>query len=138
MKKLVFIGLFLLIMLCSTAVSVPITYVKTSNPTSLQDPLPNWSHELGIGFPPDELISASCCCTDINACELQYGGGQNYLITMTNLSPNYWYDVTYVSDPETTITNDDLELVNGQQSFLIDYGGNNIPLTYEQECRCCL
>ena len=131
MKKLVFISLFLLILLCTTAVGVPITYVKTVNPTSVQDPLPDWTHELGIGFPPDELISASCCTTDINACELQYGGGQNFLITMTNLTSIYWHNVTYVSDPETTITNDDLELVNGEQSFLIDYVGFNQPLIFE-------
>ena len=131
MKKLVFISLFLLIMLCTTAVSVPISYVKTANPNSVQDPLPDWTHELGLLFPPDELITASDITTDVNACTLQYGGLQNYLITMTNMTSIYWHNVTYVSDPETTITNDDLEFVNGEQSFLIDYVGNNQPLISE-------
>ena len=132
MKKMVFISLFLLILLCTTAVSVPITYVKTPNPTSFQDPLPDWTHELGLLFPPDELITASDVITTEIPCLQQYTGlGTNYLITMTNLTSIHWHNVTYVSDPETTITNDDLELVNGQQSFLIDYVGNNQPLIFE-------
>ena len=132
MKKFAFMSLCLLLLLGSIANSVPIHYVKSPNPTSLQDPLPDWSHELGIGFPLDEEISASWTITTYTPCPQQYQGiGQNILVVMTNLSGLHWYDVTYVSDPETTITNDDLELVNSEQSFLIDYIGNNIPLISE-------
>ena len=132
MKKIVFMSLCLLLLLGSIAVGVPIHYAKSPNPNSLQDTLPDWTDELGIGFPPDELISVSCTPTLYKPCPLQYQGvGQNILVVMTNLSGLHWYDVTYVSDPETTITNDDLELVNSEQAFLIDYIGNNIPLLSE-------
>ncbi|MCK4914160.1 MAG: PEP-CTERM sorting domain-containing protein [Planctomycetes bacterium] len=131
MKKLIFVSLCLLLLLGSIAVGVPMQYDKSPNPTSLQDPLPEWSHELGIGFPEDELIEASWTYIEYIPCPLQYEGGLNVLITMTNLSGLKWYDVSYVSDPETTITNDDLELVNGEQAFLIDYWGLNTPLLFE-------
>ena len=50
---------------------------------------------------------------------------------MTNLTDRYFYNVAYVKDPETSITNDDLLLINGQEAFLIDYAGINVPLVYE-------
>jgi hypothetical protein len=131
MKRLIITSICALLA-SSVAISVPITYVKSPNPNSHQDPLPDWTHELGLGFPTDELITAQWSYTDYIPCTFQYQGlGPNILITMTNRSPWKWYDVTYVSDPETTITNDDLEFVNGEQAFLIDYSGLNRPLLWE-------
>lgn len=123
----------LLLAVSAGAFAVPIEYVKTPNPTSVQDPLPDWTHELGIAFPADELICASWEITTMIACTTQYDpqGHANVLVTMTNLTNTTWYDVTYVADPETTITNDDLELVNNGLAFLIDYDGANRPLVYE-------
>ena len=126
--------LLCLLVFASVAFAAPITYVVTDNPTSMQDPLlDNWTDELGVAFPVDELISACCEETMLISCSLQYDpqGASNYLVTITNLTGSNWYNLTYVADPETTITNDDLQLVNGQQAFTIDYEGLNSPLVYE-------
>ncbi|MCD4830782.1 MAG: PEP-CTERM sorting domain-containing protein [Anaerohalosphaeraceae bacterium] len=130
MKRFFFLSLFLLLM-CSVSIGVPITYNKTPNPDQTQDWLPEWTHELGIGFPDIQLIEATWEYTSLVACQPGYEGGQNILITMTNLTGIAWKNVTYVADPETTITNDDRELVNGEEAFLIDYIGVNQPLVFE-------
>ena len=108
-----------------------------ANPTSLQDDYGSgWTHELGTrvtpnGFPVDEWITSDDELTDEIACDLQYGGGQNYLVTITNMSGIDWKCMTYVADPETSITNDDTFLVNGQEAFYIDDSGLNQPLLSE-------
>ena len=138
MRKFLLLSLCLLFALASSAMAVPIDYTTSSNPTG-QDPLSGpWTHELGVGFPDEELISASYTTTDYNSCERDYLGGQNYEVTMTNLTGTDWYNVTYVKDPCTTITNDDLLKINGQEAFLIDWdiesvydAGLNKPLVFE-------
>jgi len=52
------------------------------------------------------------------------------MVEITNLTPDFWTDVWYVTDPETTITNFD-GFVNGEQAFKIDSFGANTPLFFE-------
>jgi hypothetical protein len=94
---------------------------------------PPWTEELGTGFPVDELISTSWTTTTYIPCPRDYdsGGPSNIEVTMTNLTNRAFYKVAYVKDPETSITNDDLLLINGQEAFLIDKIGINTPLIYE-------
>ena len=78
-----------------------------------QDPLfiQGWVHELGDGFPPDEAIVSSWVLTDETACEdgpvYHDPAIPNALVTMTNQTTTDWFDVHYVADPETLLTNVD-------------------------------
>jgi len=111
--------------------AVPVDVTTTPNPDG-QDPLgPPWTHELGVQFPTGEEITASDIETTYVPCPRDYNDGLNFEVTMTNLTGVDWYNVTYVADPETTITNDDQIFINGQEAFLIDYTGINMPLVYE-------
>jgi hypothetical protein len=51
-------------------------------------------------------------------------------VGITNLTGKVWTDLWYVSDPETTLTNDD-GWINGQLAFKIDAVGVNTPLVWE-------
>lgn len=126
-----FVIMLLLIFFAVPAMAVPIN-ISVEVVAGNQDPYDEgWTHELGNGFPADELISSSDEFTELIACPIDYGDGQNFLVTMTNLSGVDWTNVAYVADPETSITNDDQFLVNGQQAFYIDSLGLNSPLVYE-------
>jgi len=127
----IFCSCVLLFIGVSPAVAVPIIYDTTSNPGG-QDPMTGpWTHELGNGFPINELISSSWEPTFYVPCPRDYLGGTNIKVTMTNLTSRAWTNVAYVKDPETNITNDDLLRLNGQRSFTIDWVGSNTPLIYE-------
>ena len=106
-----------------------------------QDPLwvPPLVHELGLGmntpgapgpFPPNEEILATDIITPLISCPENYAGGQNFLVSITNLTKTAWTHVWYVADPETVISNDD-GLVNGGLAFKIDKVGANQPLVFE-------
>lgn len=126
-----FVIMLLLIFFAVPAMAVPID-ISVEIVAGNQDPYDEgWTHELGNGFPADELISSSDEFTELIACPIDYGDGQNFLVTMTNLSGEDWTNVAYVADLETSITNDDQFLVNGQQAFYIDNIGLNSPLVYE-------
>ncbi len=131
MKKIVLMLLAIGLM-AGSAMAVPINIDITFNAASLQDLYEEgWTHELGNGFPADELISSLDVATSLIACPTQYGSGQNYLVTMTNLSSIGWKNVAYVADPETSITNHDKFFVNSEEAFYIDYVGANVSLVSE-------
>ena len=113
--------------------AVPVDLTYAANLTGQDEMTPPWNEEIGVGFPADELISSSWETTTYIPCPRDYdsGGPSNIKVTMTNLTDRAFYKVAYVKDPETSITNDDLLLINGQESFLIDYAGINVPLVYE-------
>ncbi|MFA5424022.1 MAG: PEP-CTERM sorting domain-containing protein [Phycisphaerae bacterium] len=132
MKKIFVIFICAMFLFISSALAVPLSEYDTDDNPSGQDPLLGpWTHEIGVGFPIEELISASWEETTYTPCPRDYQGGQNIEVTITNLTDLSFEEVTYVSDPETSITNDDLTLINGQEAFLIDYLGINTPLVYE-------
>ncbi len=95
-------------------------------------------HELGDGFPLNELIESFDRPTEDTAC---WDGNDdpailNVLVTMTNLTRVDWYDVHYVADPETIISNFDGRIGNmgtsdAQFAFVIDNIGINKPLVFE-------
>ena len=135
------IGLFLIgalmISIMPAALAIPVD--AELRDTLRQDELvnlPDW-HELGIGFPVDEDITASDEeYLGEEPCPTDYLGGLNYLVTIQNLSPNYWTDLHYVADPETTFTNDDgeaqdLKAPGWTLAFRIDKVGANQPLVFE-------
>ncbi len=98
-------------------------------------------HELGDGFPANELIESSNRPTDETACddpgsEPDDPAIPNVLVTMTNLTRVDWHDVHYVADPETGITNFDgwignMGATDAQFAFRIDNIGINRPLVSE-------
>ena len=137
MKKIrYFVLLTLLISLSGLVQAVPTDVVYENG---RQDPLwvPPLVHELGtnpIGtpgyFPPNELILASDQLTFEISCPVNYLGGQNFLVSITNQTKTAWTNVWYVADPETTLTNDD-GWINGGLAFKIDNFGLNKPLVFE-------
>jgi hypothetical protein len=126
----------LLLALAQPAFAVPVTVTHVDQPNC--DPLgvPPEVDELGIGaansipgpFPPDEEIAASDQPASLDACPPLTSG--NVLVTMTNLTTRDFLEVWYVSDPETSLQNFD-GLVNGEEAFLIDSLGANVPLVFE-------
>ncbi|VGO15360.1 hypothetical protein PDESU_03943 [Pontiella desulfatans] len=116
------------------AVPVPAQIWDSARQDPLED-LPGW-HELGIGFPADEAIFATDVPDLYIPCPADYEGGQNYRITIQNLSPNHWTDLHYVADPQTTFSNDDgeaqdLTVPGWTLAFRIDSVGLNQPLVFE-------
>ena len=114
------------------AAASPVSVSSQDDPTCCDTlTVPNNVDELGIAFPPDELISANSIPTPDIAC-IQHAipGVVNRLVRMTNLSGIDWQDLWYVADPETTITNRD-GFVNGESAFKIDAIGANRPLLTE-------
>lgn len=117
------------------AVLVPAEVRDTPRQDLLED-LPGW-HELGIGFPVDEeIITALDEVTLFDPCPLDKENGQNFTITIQNMSQTYWTDLHYVADPETTFTNDDgeaqdLTMPGWTLAFRIDNVGLNQPLVFE-------
>lgn len=101
-------------------------------------------HELGDQFPIDELIRSSWTFTDRTACFENFPTGEpsdnpnipNILVSITNLSPFSWYNLHYVADPQTTISNFDGFIANAglgdfEEAFKIDNIGINRPLIFE-------
>ena len=117
---------------CPFAMAVQVTV--TSQDTPSQDPLiPHEDvHELGIlPFPAGELITASWVATSYRPCQVNPDTATpNIEVTITNLTTVFWHEMVYVSDPETSLTNDD-GIVNGELAFNIDWVGANTPLVFE-------
>jgi hypothetical protein len=92
-------------------------------------------HELGNKphFPDDEWITSSWTLTEETSC-FEEGNVDsdiaNVLVSITNMTGMPWFEVWYVGDPETSLTNDD-GLVNGGLAFKIDNVGLNRPLLSE-------
>jgi hypothetical protein len=92
-------------------------------------------HELGIGFPGDEAITAF-----IQNPDLQYSPClqnpddpliPNPLVVITNTGTLTWYDVWYVADADETYFQNYDGVVNGGLAFKIDNIGENTPLVFE-------
>jgi len=141
MKKYFFLLIvgMLAVGVTSPALAVPVVVVSEDLPE--QDPL-NVNgdyHELGDGFPADELIVSSDIETNYVPCPIEWdpSGPPNIEVTMTNLTPTDWQDVHYVADnPFTNITNYDglignAVLVDTWLAFRIDNIGLNRPLVFE-------
>lgn len=117
-----------------TAVEVEVTHQDVKSCDFLSVPVV--VDELGINFPPDELISAVDIPVTISACPPNDATGiPNVQVEMTNLTGRSFTEVWYVADPETSISNVD-GLVNRQPAFRIDSaisdpGGINHPLVGE-------
>ena len=133
-----------IIMLLAMIVAVPVLAVPVevySVDLPVQDPLSvrGLYHELGDGFPADELIASTDIETNYIPCPSEYDPalGPNIEVTMTNLTPTDWQDVHYVADnPITAITNFDGMIGNAGLgdawwAFRIDNIGLNTPLVFE-------
>lgn len=138
MQKFFILSLFLFVFAVSSVMAWPIVVESQDGP---QDPLfiEGDVHELGDLFPPEELIESTWAYTEERSC-FEEGTDDptisNIMVTMTNLTTTFWYDVHYVADPETTITNFDgwignAGLADAEEAFLIDYAGINRPLYSE-------
>ena len=127
-----------LLAMASTGLAYPVDVYSENGP---QDPLfiQGPVHELGeIVFPPGEEIYSSWTYTDQTSC---YDGSdnpgiRNILVMMTNLTSTSWYDLHYVADPGTTISNYDGWIGNSGYSdaclaFKIDDSGINQPRVLE-------
>jgi hypothetical protein len=103
-----------------------------------QDPLqlPEDMHELGLNppFPRIEEIDAWDTITDQTAC-FEAGNEDNpnipnALVSIVNKTGQKWWDLHYVANPDTSLTNDD-GVVNQGLAFRIDYQTLNRPLVWE-------
>ena len=114
------------------------------------DPLavPPVVDELGLaagGFPSGELITSSDFGpTAVLACPGAAPTGPTLAVNITNtgIPDSTYFEVWYVADTGTTISNFD-GLVNGEHAFRIDAdycdpGGSNHPLNYESIARNCI
>ena len=135
LKHILLVVLAVLVMATpSAAIEVEVSH--QDRPTC--DPLfvPQLVDELGLMFPPDELITAEDFVTEMVACPSTDSPNiPNVVVEMRNLTTRSFSDVWYVSDPETMISNTD-GLVNNEKAFRIDSmisnpGGANLPLIFE-------
>lgn len=125
----------------STTQALPTTlYEVLDLPTQDTLDVPLDVHELGVGFPVDELIITDVLdytgpppCPDLDDPQIP-----DVLVLMYNATPKTWTDVWYVGDgdiytaPETWLSNYD-GIVNGGLAFKIDSIGLNKPLVYEDK-----
>lgn len=94
------------------------------------------AHELGVGFPANQLItSVNLGPVAFDPCPVDKEEGLNFQIQIQNLTGYDWTDVYYVADPETMLTNVD-ELMgevgfSAWLAFKIDNVGLNQPLVSE-------
>lgn len=119
-------------MIASPALAV--TVVVQSVDTTSQDVLipHREAHELGTGFPPSELITASWQYTEYSPCPQNPDNASipNVEVKIVNMTTVSWSRLVYVADPETSLGNDD-GLVNGELAFNIDNLNINRPLVAE-------
>ncbi len=120
----------------SAVLAVPISVIVDETPE--QDILTGGTHELGMGFPADELISAVQVPWGGHIpCPADYTGGGAVQIQITNLSTRDWTGLVYVADPETTLSNNDGFIADATvpgvftHAFVIDAVGANTPLLSE-------
>jgi len=125
----------LILTISGTTQAIPTEVTYEDGP---QDPLviPEYGvHELGNQphFPNDEWITSSWMLTEERSC-FEEGNLDldiaNVLVSITNQTGMPWFEVWYVGDPETFLTNDD-GMVNGGLAFKIDNKGLNRPLVWE-------
>jgi hypothetical protein len=139
MKKILSTSLCVVCCLASVGLAEPTLLSYENGP---QDPLwvPKEADELGVGFPPAELLSSDWYETTLTACE-EYPYDDpaipNAVVKITNQTTRNFPDVWYVGDysdalllPETTLTNYD-GWVNSGYAFKIDRKGVNRPLIAE-------
>lgn len=121
-----------LLMLSSGTIAVPGSYVFVEDPRCDPHSI-TLTHELGEApaFPIDELISATSIgpislpltCTTVGPGELP----NDFLVTITNLSPFSWIELFFVADEGILFGNVD-GMINGGNAFKIDTTGVNAPL----------
>lgn len=119
------------------AMANPVNVYFVQGPQDQGGPFGRWD-ELGVNFPPNELISTTYVgTTSQTSCPLAPGDNPNIpnvLVSMTNLTKFSFYEPWYVADPETSITNYDGWVGNAglndhQFAFMIDGSiGFNNPL----------
>jgi len=116
------------------AFAFPVSVTSSDDPNC--DPLsavPPDVDELGVFFPPDELISAFHSGPNFApACPSSAFASD--FVEITNLTPDFWTEVWYVADADTFITNFDGFVDGGfgpLQAFKIDSVGANTPLASE-------
>lgn len=141
MKKVIVISIFMALVLSlsgtASAVSTPITWFDIGNQDWLW--LPDIVEELGVNppgaapFPANELIGAYYYQDTTYTPCLQNAdntGIPNPVVGIINLTKTAFTNVWYVSDPETTLANDD-GWINNELAFKIDSVGFNQPLIME-------
>jgi hypothetical protein len=92
--------------------------------------------ELGVGFPPDELIDSFELLTGQSACfgpaaSTDNPAIPNALVFLFNHTPFDFSDVWYVADRGTGLSNWDGSVNGRNKSFKIDRVGINRPLVWE-------
>ena len=126
-------GLILAVGSAARAVPTPVVYEDgRQDPLKLLGPIYD---ELGNQppFPSNEWIT-SAYLDDVQymPCPANYepDDGPNVLVSITNMTNRQFFDLHYVADPETVLTNDD-GWINGELAFRIDNVGVNQPLISE-------
>jgi hypothetical protein len=127
LRGLVLIGAAALLTAPAAAVPTTVGHSDTAPCDVLS--VPTAVDELGIGFPDDELISASVTPFNLTVCAGD-GPTVNARVSITNLTPTSFTHLWYVADPETSLSNID-GTVNGMPAFKIDAVGVHTPLVFE-------
>ncbi len=136
MLTLTFVGA--MVALISSGNARPVEVYQILDPIQDQWVIPGQVHELGFQppFPLEQSILASSVTWQGHVpCPSEYQGLGAVQISMQNLTGKSWYDVWYVADPETQLSNWD-EYVGeigfaAWKSFKIDNLGVNTPLVSE-------
>jgi hypothetical protein len=134
-RQLLLVSLALLaaLALAVPAQAIPLDVAVTPAPGCDSIPPPGFVDELGNppAFPPDEAIASTFQFTEQPACPPTNTAAPNVQLSITNLTAIHFTDLWYVSDPETSLSNADAYLVNGEEAFKIDRVGINVPLLSE-------
>ena len=104
----------------TSAYAVPTPVFYEDRPLCDRLVVPPEVDELGINFPPDELINAIDNQTPLIACPTtDQAALPNFLVEMVNLTGQAFVEVWYVAEPETSLSNVD-GTVNDMLAFRID------------------
>ncbi len=128
-----------LCLLARVATANVVTVYTVSDPVQDDWTISGEWDEVGTNppFTGSEVLSAYYIGTEeYDPCPNEKEDGVNVLVYMVNNSTFYYYDVYYVADPETDLTNYDEWVGNAgmgdaKKAFRIDYIGENQPLIAE-------
>lgn len=128
-----------LCLLAGLATANVVTVYTVSDPVQDDWTISGEWDEMGTNppFTGSEVLSAYYIGeVEYDPCPNEKEDGVNVLVYMVNNSTFYYYDVYYVADPETDLTNYDEWVGNAgmgdaKKAFRIDYVGDNQPLICE-------
>lgn len=127
------LAILTLLTVSNPAGAILVQGVYQDDPTSCDThPVTSFGHELGDAaiFPPDEGILVQATNTSTYVCVPDDGAPNDFLVTITNITPFSWKDLFFVADDGVKIGNrdggiEDTTLLGLNDAFKIDNLGMN-------------